>query len=151
MFRKSWRQSLDMQKWTKFKTCSKWIPSMLSLLMKKKRAEIEILWGPRPGGRVQWLHLGDSNKRFFYASIHARRAQNTIRCLRDGGYHTSHFWYKEHKREILLSGDWPWDQFLLRAPFSSRKYWLPRLALGSLERSLFRRWRALWKKLSPRN
>lgn len=30
---------------------SKWIPSMLSLLMKKKRAEIEIVFGPRPGGR----------------------------------------------------------------------------------------------------
>lgn len=95
-----------------------------------------------------WAALGDSNKRFFYASIHARRAHHTIRCLRDGGYHTSSFWYEKHHGDILLSvGDWPWDQFLILTFFLKKKYWLPRPALGSLERSLFRRWRALWKKL----
>ncbi|XP_060210855.1 uncharacterized protein LOC132637843 [Lycium barbarum] len=31
--------------------------------------------------RVKWLHLGDENSAYFFASLKIRQAQNTIKCL----------------------------------------------------------------------
>lgn len=39
----------------------------------------------RQGSRIKWLLEGDSNTRFFHATIRARRARNTIRRIDDAG------------------------------------------------------------------